>query len=101
MVGPVQPTVLVWGGSEPRRVRQIIQDFDQPAKIETDHLILSPVGGGGEILRQGRIHVVESAPPPGGPAHHPYDTAELIAVPIAAGAADYVAWLRTGTEDRH
>lgn len=31
---------------------------------------------------------------------HPYDTPEIIAVPIAAGSADYLAWLSDVTRPR-
>jgi periplasmic divalent cation tolerance protein len=32
--------------------------------------------------------------------HHPYDTPELIATPIVAGAPDYLAWITAETVDR-
>lgn len=30
--------------------------------------------------------------------HHPYQTPEIIAVPVAAGSADYLAWLEAETQ---
>jgi periplasmic divalent cation tolerance protein len=32
-------------------------------------------------------------------AHHPYETPEIIALPIDAGSADYLAWLAAETAD--
>ncbi|HEY6739097.1 MAG TPA: divalent cation tolerance protein CutA, partial [Actinopolymorphaceae bacterium] len=32
-------------------------------------------------------------------ANHPYDTPELVATPIVAGASDYLSWLREETLD--
>lgn len=32
-------------------------------------------------------------------AHHPYETPEIVFVPIAAGATDYLRWLAAETED--
>ncbi|WKE65030.1 divalent-cation tolerance protein CutA [Gallaecimonas kandeliae] len=30
-------------------------------------------------------------------AHHPYDTPEILALPVVAGAPDYLAWLKEVT----
>jgi periplasmic divalent cation tolerance protein len=30
-------------------------------------------------------------------AHHPYDIPELLQLPVTAGSADYLQWLRAGT----
>lgn len=32
-------------------------------------------------------------------AHHPYETPEVLCLPITAGAADYLAWVRAQTTD--
>jgi periplasmic divalent cation tolerance protein len=32
-------------------------------------------------------------------AHHPYDTPEIVQIPITAGSRDYLRWLDTGTQD--
>jgi len=32
-------------------------------------------------------------------AHHPYDTAEFLALPVAAGAAKYLAWVGAAVAD--
>lgn len=32
-------------------------------------------------------------------AHHPYDIPELLQLPVTAGSADYLQWLRAGTRD--
>jgi len=31
--------------------------------------------------------------------HHPYETPEIVQLPITAGSADYLAWVDAGTRD--
>ena len=32
-------------------------------------------------------------------AHHPYDTPEIVQIPITAGSDDYLRWIDDGTQD--
>ena len=32
-------------------------------------------------------------------AQHPYDTPEIVQIPITAGSSDYLSWLDAGTQD--
>ena len=34
-------------------------------------------------------------------AHHPYETPEIVQLPISAGSSDYLRWLDDETQDTH
>eukprot|EP00667_Euglena_gracilis_P013145 EG_transcript_13539 len=68
----------------------VVSVYEWQGKLEEDNELLL-------VVKTRREHLAAIAAVLKDKRYHPYDTAELVALPIVAGAQDYVEWVRAGT----